>query len=213
MIDPLSDAQVIDPGKTRRPDARCARPIESRRLVTNAAIPMRPCLQPLSILASEREGCSGARAAETGFAGGRGRGPELIHGPRAGGGYFGRVYEAMRPSTLLAVPSGLHSRYSLRAVDALINAYQRCSPSLKPVIQTLHPVATAALPYRDGWRSGSWAGFSTKFTDPPPWYFRTIESWVALLTVSGLGRIEIREPLHPVTQMPASIIFIAAAAG
>ena len=55
------------------------------------------------------------------------------------------------------------------------------------IIQTLHPVvAVGDLPYVDGWRQGSWAGFSEDFSDPAPWYFRTTESWVRLLRKSGL---------------------------
>ncbi|MGA9343281.1 MAG: class I SAM-dependent methyltransferase [Rhodanobacteraceae bacterium] len=78
------------------------------------------------------------------------------------------------------------------------------------VIQTLHPlVACDDAPYRDGWRDGSWNGFDGGFTDPAPWYFRTLASWFDLLGDSGLRLIELREPLHPDTGMPASLIFIA----
>jgi len=77
------------------------------------------------------------------------------------------------------------------------------------MVQTLHPVACGELPYQDGWRSGSWAGFGSEFTDPAPWYFRTLESWKALFLRHGFPSIGIREPLHPVTGHPASVIFIA----
>ena len=50
------------------------------------------------------------------------------------------------------------------------------------IIQTLHPVAACGdNPYQDGWREGSWLGFSNDFSDPAPWYFRTVDSWSALL--------------------------------
>jgi len=82
------------------------------------------------------------------------------------------------------------------------------------IVQTLHPlVATGDLPYVDGWRTGSWAGFSADFTDPAPWYFRTIESWVRLFSESGFHILEVREPLHPKTQKPASALFIAEVSG
>ena len=49
------------------------------------------------------------------------------------------------------------------------------------IIQTLHPnMSCGDLPYIDGWRTGSWDGFSSEFSDPAPWYFRTIESWFEL---------------------------------
>ena len=80
------------------------------------------------------------------------------------------------------------------------------------MVQTLHPVvACGELPYQDGWRSGSWAGFGNEFTDPAPWYFRTLESWVDLIARSGLRLTAVREPIHPTLDKPASVIFIASA--
>ncbi|MGA7799824.1 MAG: methyltransferase domain-containing protein [Gammaproteobacteria bacterium] len=77
------------------------------------------------------------------------------------------------------------------------------------IVQTLHPIiACGDRPYRDGWRDGSWAGISGDFSDPAPWYFRTLESWSELFTASGFRLREIREPLHPETQKPISVIFI-----
>jgi 2-polyprenyl-3-methyl-5-hydroxy-6-metoxy-1,4-benzoquinol methylase len=78
------------------------------------------------------------------------------------------------------------------------------------IVQTIHPVfGCGDLPYRDEWRSGSWAGFSDDFTDPAPWYFRTLSSWIDLFVTHGLQIIEIQEPIHPHTHKPASIIFIS----
>lgn len=75
------------------------------------------------------------------------------------------------------------------------------------IIQTLHPIiACGDLPYIDGWRPGSWTGFSQEFTKPAPWYFRTIESWLRLLNTKGFTQNTIYEPLHPKTGKPASII-------
>jgi 2-polyprenyl-3-methyl-5-hydroxy-6-metoxy-1,4-benzoquinol methylase len=92
----------------------------------------------------------------------------------------------------------------LRALPGLLHAHG-CL-----VIQTLHPLmACGDQPYRDGWREGSWAGFDPAFTDPAPWYFRTLESWVRLLRWHGLRLLEMIEPLHPLTQRPASVIFVA----
>jgi 2-polyprenyl-3-methyl-5-hydroxy-6-metoxy-1,4-benzoquinol methylase len=77
------------------------------------------------------------------------------------------------------------------------------------IIQTLHPtIACDDLPYVDGWRASSWDGFSDEFTDPAPWYFRTLASWVELYTTNGLSIVEIREPIHPQTGKPAAIILI-----
>jgi hypothetical protein len=97
------------------------------------------------------------------------------------------------------------------AVEKLVSrVYQLLVPTGSFVIQTLHPVtANGNQPYEDGWRQGSWAGFSSDFTDPAPWYFRTMQSWLDLLKKSGFSRIETREPIHPVTKQPVSVIFIA----
>ena len=97
------------------------------------------------------------------------------------------------------------------AVDALVGA----APALLTdrgafVVQTLHPlVATGDQPYADGWRPGSWAGFGPEFTHPAPWYFRTLESWVRLLAAAGLRLADLREPVHPATGRPASVILVA----
>jgi hypothetical protein len=110
------------------------------------------------------------------------------------------------------------ANFALLGKESVERLLERAPRLLAPrgalIIQTLHPVvACGDLPYRDGWRAGSWAGFSNAFTDPAPWYFRTLESWTRLLVDSGLRVVETREPAHPVTQKPASVIFIAEAAG
>ena len=77
------------------------------------------------------------------------------------------------------------------------------------VIQTLHPVAACGeQPYQDGWRAGSWLGFSSDFRDPAPWYFRTMESWQALLQRCGFDILECREPKAPGAVTAASVIWI-----
>jgi 2-polyprenyl-3-methyl-5-hydroxy-6-metoxy-1,4-benzoquinol methylase len=80
------------------------------------------------------------------------------------------------------------------------------------IIQTLHPVAACGeRPYQDGWREGSWAGFSSDFNDPAPWYFRTLETWTALLQRCGFDILECREPKAAGAVTPASIIWIGKA--
>ena len=75
-------------------------------------------------------------------------------------------------------------------------------------IQTLHPYMVANAPYRSGWREGSWDGMKRTFTHPYKWYFRTLEDWVNLFIRSGYALQEIREPYHPKTGQPASVIFV-----
>jgi 2-polyprenyl-3-methyl-5-hydroxy-6-metoxy-1,4-benzoquinol methylase len=96
-------------------------------------------------------------------------------------------------------------------VEALI----RAMPAMLTVrgvfiVQTLHPlVACGPSTYEDGWRETTWDGCGDQFTDPAPWYFRTLGSWLELLHGVGLRLRELREPLHPHTGKPASVILVA----
>lgn len=93
--------------------------------------------------------------------------------------------------------------------DVLKQLANYLSPGGKLIIQTLHPhTASVDQPYKTGWRNGSWAGFSDEFSDPAPWYFRTMESWSELFMETGYMIHQLREPLHPDTGKPASVIFI-----
>ncbi|MCP9934470.1 class I SAM-dependent methyltransferase [Cyanobium sp. Candia 9D4] len=84
------------------------------------------------------------------------------------------------------------------------------SPGGSVLVQTLHPLlACADHPYEDGWREGSWAGFSPAFRTPAPWFFRTLESWVRLFQSHGLIVRELREPIDPLSGQPASVILRA----
>lgn len=76
------------------------------------------------------------------------------------------------------------------------------------LIQTLHPLMACNGDYRSGWRTGSWAGCSDTFQSAPPWYFRTLSDWLALLQQQGL-HVHMEEPLDPQTHTPLSVIFHA----
>ena len=235
-IDPLSDAKVIDSWHKNAAawtDSIRADQIESRRLVTNAAI-VDAVLSRAPATALD-VGCGeGWLARALAARGVRVTGvdvvPELIERARqanAGGSAAGagpipdfRVasYEEIAAGALALRVDAAVANFALigrDAVDALVRAVPRLLvPGGSLIIQTLHPlVATGDQPYRDGWRPGSWAGFSDAFFDPAPWYFRTLESWVALLGAAGLGLKEMREPVHPHTGKPASVIFVAQVAG
>jgi len=221
-IDPLSDAKIVDSWlKNATPWTSAVREsrIESRRLVTNQAIIDAVLSRsPKTILdIGCGEGWLARALSERGI---RAIGvdvvPDLIEqANRAGGGEF-RVasYEAIAAGELDLTVDVAIANFSLIGAESVENLVRR-APSLITrggafIIQTLHPViATGDQPYADGWRTGSWTGFSNDFTDPAPWYFRTLESWIALLIRSGLRVVEMREPVHPGTGKPASVIFIA----
>jgi 2-polyprenyl-3-methyl-5-hydroxy-6-metoxy-1,4-benzoquinol methylase len=98
------------------------------------------------------------------------------------------------------------------SVDNLINAVPSLlTPTGHLFIQTLHPfISWENKQYKDGWRPGSWDGFGAKFKNPAPWYFRTMETWMRLFNKNGLVVRECREPVHPETKTPASMLFICA---
>lgn len=81
------------------------------------------------------------------------------------------------------------------------------------IIQTLHPNSSCGeFLYIDGWREGSWTGFSHEFSDPPPWYFRTIESWLKLFLNNGFNINQVKEPANFKTGKAASLIIVGSVA-
>lgn len=142
--------------------------------------------------------------------------PAFIEAARiAGDGEFHAIsYEDIAAGKLDIVVHLAVCNFSLLGRES-VEALFRAMPSLLEmhgvfIVQTLHPVvACGDLPYQDGWRKGTWDGFSADFTDPAPWYFRTMDSWIRLFTECGFRLREIHEPVNPETLKPASVIFIA----
>ena len=223
MSDPLHDDAEIIRAWNRNASAWTAAvragAIESRRLVTDAAI-----LEAVLARSPARAldvGCGegwlaralSARGVEVV---GLDAAPGLIEAACAAGGGDFRVMSYEDIGRLDLAFDAVVCNFSLigaGSVEGVIGAAPRLlRPDGSLIVQTLHPrIACGGEPYRDGWRDGSWAGIDGAFADPAPWYFRTIESWMALFAKSGFRATEIREPAHPQTQKPASIIFIARA--
>lgn len=220
--EPLSDARILESWhRNASPWTTAVREnqIESRRLVTDAAIVDAVLSRsPHSILdLGCGEGWLVRTVSERGISAiGVDAIPSLIQqAARSGGGDFKVAsYEEIARGALDVHVDVVVANFSLigkesvegvlKAIPALLNEGGAL------IIQTLHPlVAAGDLPYADGWREGSWAGFSSEFSDPAPWYFRTVESWKKLIEKSEMRLVETREPQHPATGMPASIIFIA----
>ena len=216
---PLSDEKIIDSwSKNTAPWTNAVRggEIESRKLVTDKAI-----------VDAVRN-----RSPRTGIDIGCGEGwlvraldgiemigvdvvPGLVDMANAAGGGDFRVmsYEAIGAGALNASVDVAICNFSLIGKES-VEGLLRAAPSLLNsggalIVQTLHPhLACGDAPYHDGWREGSWSGFSADFTDAPPWYFRTLETWVRLFSESGLRLVEMRESIHPATGKPVSVIFI-----
>ena len=96
------------------------------------------------------------------------------------------------------------------SVERLVGAVPSLlAPGGAFIIQTVHPLmVTGDLPYQDGWRDGSWSLAHLDFSDPAPWYFRTIGGWLRLLVGAGFRVVHMDEPLHPATHQPASLILV-----
>jgi 2-polyprenyl-3-methyl-5-hydroxy-6-metoxy-1,4-benzoquinol methylase len=218
---PLSDAKIVDSWhKNAAPWAVAIRDeqIESRKLITNNAI-IEAVLSRAPKTALDigcGEGWLAHRLADQGVdVLGTDVVPELIAQAQAAGkGRFQVAsYEETAQGKIVGQFDVAVCNFALLGRESVEGLF-RVVPQLLTtggafLVQTIHPVIGCGdQPYVDGWRQGSWAGFSSDFTDPAPWYFRTIETWVKLFTDNGFTVKEIREPVNPKTQKAASIIFV-----
>jgi 2-polyprenyl-3-methyl-5-hydroxy-6-metoxy-1,4-benzoquinol methylase len=140
--------------------------------------------------------------------------PALIEQARDAGGEFHVVsYEDITAGLTSLKADALVCNFALlgkaSVEDLLLALPALLEDGGRLIVQTVHPlIACGEQAYADGWRQEEWTGFGTAFPSPAPWYFRTLESWVALFVQSGWRLCELREPLHPGTGKPASVIFI-----
>lgn len=122
---------------------------------------------------------------------------ELVDDPTRAGGPYDAI--ACNFSLLGAelVPLLLALRHNLAPGGAL-------------VIQTVHPwTAAGDEGYADGWRTETFDAFGGDFAEPMPWYFRTLASWLDALRDGGFRVSTLREPIHPETGQPASLLMVA----
>lgn len=218
---PHSDRKIVDSWRKNASQWTAAvrnGQIESRKLVTNKAIVDAVMSHsPQSVIDI---GCGeGWLVREIASRGSRAVGvdavPALIDQAKAAGGgdFFVTPYEAILHGSVEGQFDVAVCNFSLLGKEVVESLFSAVPSLLKPggifIVQTLHPVvANGDSLYVDGWRDGSWAGFGTDFVDPAPWYFRTIENWVALFSDNGFGIREILEPINPKTNKPASIVFV-----
>ena len=220
----LDDAMIIDSwSKNTDPWTAAVRggEIESRRLVTNQAIV--DAVRSRAPRSAIDIGCGEGwlvRALDGIDMIGIDVVAGLIDKARAAGGGDFRVlsYEQIAAGQLQDPVDVAVCNFSLIGKDSVEGVFRAARSFLNPngtlIVQTLHPLAACGdLPYFDGWREGSWAGFSSDFTNPPPWYFRTLESWIRLYAENGFRLLEVREPVHPGTGKPVSVILIGEALG
>ncbi|MFT7331158.1 MAG: 2-polyprenyl-3-methyl-5-hydroxy-6-metoxy-1,4-benzoquinol methylase [Roseivirga sp.] len=122
-------------------------------------------------------------------------------------------YEDLSQETIKEKYDVAVCNFSLLGNESVAKIFQSISGLLNEngyfIVQTIHPISGCGdEEYIDGWRKGTWKGFSDSFTNPPPWYFRTLETWKDLFLNNGFSISEITEPLNPKTKSFASIIFV-----
>lgn len=84
------------------------------------------------------------------------------------------------------------------------------NPRGRLLIQTVHPwIANGAERYVDGWRVEEFADFGAGFTEPMPWYFRTLCSWIDAVSSAGFRIARIDEPIDASSGRPLSLLIEA----
>jgi 2-polyprenyl-3-methyl-5-hydroxy-6-metoxy-1,4-benzoquinol methylase len=134
---------------------------------------------------------------------------------KAGGGTFLHAsYDDLARERLIEGPFGLVvANYSLlggaiQPLLARVNSLLVEDGAL--IIQTLHPLSQDP-DARDeaGWRTETFSQMGDGFTAGMPYYFRTFSRWVEDLTAANFAIVHCREPLHPETGRPLSLLIIA----
>jgi 2-polyprenyl-3-methyl-5-hydroxy-6-metoxy-1,4-benzoquinol methylase len=200
-------------------DAVRQRRIESRRLVTDAAIVSSILEQsPKRVLDI---GCGeGWLARELASHGievvGIDASHPLVESARKLGGadYRELTYDAIIEDGSL-VGSGFDTivaNFSLlddRVPELLHALLPALSASGRLIVQSVHPeLAGGEDPGVDGWRVERFDAIPGQWVESMPWYFRTLDSWRRTFETAGYVIEETREPVHPVRRTPASILWI-----
>jgi cyclopropane fatty-acyl-phospholipid synthase-like methyltransferase len=131
-----------------------------------------------------------------------------------GGAFFQMSYEDLARERSIEGPFGLVvANYSLlgRDIHALlekVNSLLVKDGAL--IIQTLHPLSQDP-DARDeaGWRTEAFTDMGDGFSAGMPYYFRTFSRWVEDLTAANFAIVHCREPLHPETGRPLSLLIVA----
>jgi len=75
------------------------------------------------------------------------------------------------------------------------------------IIQSLHPDAGHAFE-PSHWKPNVWEGLPDHFSDPYPYYHRSMSDWQLMFRECQLDILRQQEQLHPRTKRPTSIIFV-----
>ncbi len=136
---------------------------------------------------------------------------ELVDAARRDGGGSFEVLDYRQLAACPPAPAdAVVCNFSLFGSDSVEAVFGAMTAMLNPggrfIVQTLHPSAAPV----SGWQPGSWDGIGGSFTAPPPWYARTREQWLQLYQRHNLAVLRQREPAHPETGLPLSLVLIGA---
>jgi 2-polyprenyl-3-methyl-5-hydroxy-6-metoxy-1,4-benzoquinol methylase len=131
----------------------------------------------------------------------------------AGGGTFRRLsYEDIEsdPGQLRGPYDAAvcnFAQFSEKLGPLLAAILQVLRPGGRLIVQTVHPrEACGEMPYENGWRLETFAGFGEGQWEPMLWYFRTAESRQLDLIEAGFQIEQSEEPLNPETGRPLSML-------
>lgn len=122
------------------------------------------------------------------------------------------AYENFHYDSILRTFDAIVCNFSLLGKESVEHIFKQAPALLNEngrlIIQTIHPLeANGSEVYQDGWRPGSWTGFSEQFSDPAPWYFRTLDSWIQLFISNDFDKPVIYETVQQTSGKKMSIIF------
>jgi 2-polyprenyl-3-methyl-5-hydroxy-6-metoxy-1,4-benzoquinol methylase len=191
--------------------------IASRRLVTDQAI-MEAIIshKPGTVLdAGCGEGWLSRRLAAQGVqvTGFDSSAPLIEAAVSLGGGSFHTLSYAQFEAQPDTLGSGFDVVvFNFALLSQHIEGLIRAAASLLPpegriIVQTLHPYHTGNIrEYTEGWREESFDGMGEGYRSTMPWYYRTFAAWLREVRNAGLTMAAMREPLHPETGLPASLL-------
>lgn len=130
------------------------------------------------------------------------------------GRFIQLTYDEISAATITERFDAIVCNFSLLGGDSVEQLFRELPGLLNGrgylIVQTLHP---DNFPGPEGWREGTWAGIYGDFSQPAPWYYRTLSSWLSLFTRSGFELISQTAPLHPESGLPASLILVGRYSG
>lgn len=121
------------------------------------------------------------------------------------------AYENINEGSLMGPFDAAVCNFSLLGDESvrclLINIKAQLAENSHLLIQTLHPDNFEGSD--GGWQEGNWQGFSTRFTNPAPWFFRTSDQWQSLLKELGYTNVKLMATKSSSTSKPTSLLITA----